>query len=643
MFKYLFPLILIVLLCLLLISGSCGTSQVSLLPDFGNPDVIDETVLFPDFPQAVPSRYTSNAAPLVLASDTKILKMELKPYDKISYAVEFNGTAVNGNSVFTYDMNLETLENGIYEIRVLAYDNFTTVKRGQSRFSLWIRLSSGNSAPYKAYSPFPANGSTDVPTDVKLSWIGFDSDFDELYYDIWFATDTYDMVKIGDLTTATEVSAPYLFGNCSYNWQVNTYDMFEDAQRSLTVGDIWNFSTVETGISTSSDRRIMPGDLEYLGAFLTPEPEIGFEDTHMWEYGGMAMAYYPNGDAGGIDDDYPGSLFGAGYDVLHLVSEISIPVPVISAAKNPDELNTAETIQGFSNLKIGLFDGIVEMPRMGMEYLPAQGSQASEKLYLCWGAHMQDDAGVDRIPSHMWCETVLDSPDAHGAWWVGNYNLYSINDYLFEIPSEWSESNTPGMRLATGRYRDGGWSGFGPTLVAIGPWLDGNPPANGSVLSDVPLIRYSDNYEGEPSPSYQMDGYAHSDEWSGGAWLTSGEKSAVIFVGTKGIGDTWYGNQDGPCLSCDNRGWWSEEFRGQIIFYDAEEIAMVARGEKQPYEPQPYAVMEIDEILYNVKSEQEWFHLGACSYDRNNRLLYVFEPGRAEGERTLIHVWEISE
>jgi len=387
--------------------------------------------------------------------------------------------------------------------------------------------------------------------------------------------------------------------------------------------------------------RIQPGDFEYLGAFLTPPWQDGTPDAISWEWGGTAMAYRAQGDPHGPSDGFPGSLFGAGHDVWQLISEIDIPVPVVSPTKNLEDLNVAQTLQGFADLKGSLFDGLEEMLRVGIEILPPMGAQSREKLYLCWGDHIQEDPGLDKVASHMWCETDLANPDPQGAWWIGDFNLYSINDYLFEIPQEWADAYTPGMRLATGRYRDGGWSGFGPTLVAIGPWNQGNPPGNNEVLPGIPLIRYSNFYEGEPDPWYEMDNYAHSDEWSGGAWLTVGDKAAVLFVGTKGVGDTWYGNQDGPCLDCDNRGWWSDAFEGQFLLFDPQELAKVATGEWEPWQPQPYAVLRVDEVLYYVDSLQDWYHLGACSFDRERGILYVFEPGRGENERTLVHAWKV--
>ena len=136
------------------------------------------------------------------------------------------------------------------------------------------------------------------------------------------------------------------------------------------------------------------------------------------------------------------------------------------------------------------------------------------------------------------------------------------------------------MYLVTGRFRDGGQGGKGPSLFAYGPWNEGDPPPPGATLSAVPLLLYGDVY-GEDTP--EMNGYHHSDEWSGGAWLTAGSKSAVIFVGTKGQGYCWYGCADGtdepPWPDDCARGWWSSSFVGQILFYDPTQLAAVARGD----------------------------------------------------------------
>ncbi len=380
---------------------------------------------------------------------------------------------------------------------------------------------------------------------------------------------------------------------------------------------------------------VQPEDLVYQGAFRLPGGSNGTD----WNYSGAAAAYYPEGDPAGPMDGCPGSIFAVGHDWHMYVSEISIPLPVNSPAKNVNDLNTARTLQAFRDVRseVGSLGVLREIIRVGMEYLPKQGQQTRDKLYLCWGQHLQEDE--QRVASHMWCD--LDLGNSRGAWWVGSQSLYSVNDYMFEIPRAWADKHTPGKLLATGRFRDGGWSGQGPALFAIGPWNHGNPPLPGTVLEEVTLQLYSSSYY-EDEGNFKMDNYHHSDEWSGGAWLTAGNKTAVIFVGTKGAGDCWYGDANGPCLECEGeRGWWSTSFKGQVIFYDPADLAAVADGTRQPYQPQPYAALDIDPYLYNVRSSQQKGHVRAVCFDRARGLLYIFEF-RADRDKCLVHAWKIS-
>ena len=387
----------------------------------------------------------------------------------------------------------------------------------------------------------------------------------------------------------------------------------------------------------SHSQLIQPEDLEYMGAFRLPDEP---EETG-WAWSGAAMAYYPDGDPDGAADGYPGSIFGTGHNWYQYVSEFSIPVPVHSPTKNLNELNMATTLQPFHDIQGGLFPEF-EIPRVGLEYLPAQGEQTSGKLYFCWTQHMGEG---DTSPSHGWCELDLSRPQSTGPWRIGEYWTYVTTDYIFRIPQEWAEAHTPGMYLATGRFRDGGQGGQGPALFVYGPWNEGNPPAPGSVLSTVPLLLYGSAYQEDP-PS--LSNYHHSDEWSGGAWLISGSRSAVIFVGTKGTGDCWYGCPDGTVWpdeppyppDCPDRGWWSTGFEGQVLFYDPGDLAAVAAGHMESWEPQPYAVMSIDDYLYNVQSSQQKSHVGAASFDRERGLLYVFEP-LVDNDKSIVHTWRV--
>ncbi len=389
---------------------------------------------------------------------------------------------------------------------------------------------------------------------------------------------------------------------------------------------------------------VQPSDLEYLGAFRLP----GASGGSSWEWSGGGLAYHPDGDPGGAGDGFPGSLFGIGHDWHNYVSEIKIPAPVISAGKNPAQLNSAGTLQPFANPR-----GSITIPgdeydfiRGGLECLPVRGDQDSGKLYFTWGMHYN----YERVVTHGWCSLDLANPNPAGLWYVGPHRIHSeVNDYLFSIPSDWAAAHLGGMELATGRFRDGGLAGMGPALFAFAPWQNGNPPPPGADLPYLNLLQYTVDFD-NTDPNQTMQGYSLADEWSGAAWLSIGDRAAVVFVGTKGLGDTWYGYQNGTrhddCQpncpdSLGGRGWWSSEARARIIFYNPDDLAAVARGEQPPYAPQPYAYLDVDQYLYRSNYINQWSRLGAAAFDRQRGLLYVFER-QADGDKALVHVWKLN-
>jgi hypothetical protein len=404
-------------------------------------------------------------------------------------------------------------------------------------------------------------------------------------------------------------------------------------------------------ISPCYSQLIQPADFEYKGAFRLPEGSGGSD----WYYSGNAMTYYPNGDPAGSIDGYPGSFFAIGHDHQQYVSEINIPVPVISAEKNLAELNTAATLQDFSDITGGMF-GYLEMPTAGLAYLPPQASQTTGKLYFCWGQHIQFHE-----VSHGWCELNLSNPQPAGPWHFGDFNNYTTNDYLFEIPKDWADTNTPGLYLASGRFREGVWSGLGPALYASAPWADGNPPASNATLTSIKrLLLYGTDDPNIPEiltdENQKFNQHNYADQWTGASWLTAGENSAVAFIGTKGMGNGWYGFSDGtvwpyegpypeiPDPPHNERGYWADSIRAQILFYDPTDLAAVVQGTKQSWEPQPYATLDISDYLFDPGYDywrQKRLSLGASCFDRERGFLYVFER-RADDEKSIIHVWKVN-
>ena len=410
-----------------------------------------------------------------------------------------------------------------------------------------------------------------------------------------------------------------------------------------------------TQLPINSTSLIQPEMLEYLGAFRLPE---GSGDSN-WEYSGRGLTYFPDGDAEGAADGFPGSLYGTGQDQHNFVSEISIPVPVNS--RNLDDLNTATTLQSFADITEGMF-GETDLPRLGIQYLPALEGQDSGKLYFVHGQHFQDFEA-----SHGWSELDLSHPHPAGPWFFDGYTNYVTSDYLFEIPANWSTLLPGSPQLAGGRFREGVWGGFGPALFAFSPIQNGQTLEPYHTLENVsPLLLYGvqepDQTDILTSENQQMNGYNADDRWWGGAWLTSNERASVIFVGTKALGKSWYGFANGvvweydcadknpptcpevPEWPYENRGYWAENYQPQMIFYNPADLVKVANGELQSWEPQPYATLDLSQYFYDPKISLENYKFdiaGAVAYDRERGYLYVVER-LADGSKSVIHVWKIN-
>ncbi len=438
-------------------------------------------------------------------------------------------------------------------------------------------------------------------------------------------------------------------------------------------------------VRIASASRLMPADFTYLGSFRLPE---GGERPKTFQYGGTAMTFRPDGDPGGDRDGFPGSLFVMGHPRLPYgelphgsqIAEVTIPKP--SLARQVAALPRARFIQAFHDVFAGRFKGLDEIPRIGLQFLNAKAT--GPLIHIAWGQHFQPDPAV---PSHAWFQPNLSRPDFKGEWFVAADNPYAVNGYLFAIPQRWADKHVGGRMLATGRFRDGGWSGLGPSLYAYRPWdpNTGAAPPSGAKLQSIKLLQYPNSRETE-SMDQALNGYQHPDEWEGGAWIeTANDRNAVLFAGTKSIGTKyWYGfvNPKGPDQVCvhgpsvgefpacrlasgqqcppldltecqghnDSRGWWSTRFAARFILYDPADLAEVAAGRLKSWQPQPYAHLDLDQHLFHNPDKielamlgtgrQRRFRIGGVAYDQGNGYLYVLEPFADEAQ-PVVHVWRV--
>ena len=392
-----------------------------------------------------------------------------------------------------------------------------------------------------------------------------------------------------------------------------------------------------------------PKGFVYKGAIKTPE---------IFSYGGEALTYNPNGDGGengaGALDGYPGSLFLSDLNNQEngFVGEVGIPQPVISNTHNLDELNEVNVLQTPVNIRpanINSWD-YVDIWRNGLEYV-----ESENRLYGSWTLHYTV-SGEKRATISCCSPNDLSSTEKYGAWYVGKAGQPPIeaqtSDYIFEIPQIWADAELNGRSIVTGRFRDGGLSGLGPTLYAFAK-VGETPPAENYELPITTLLEYG-SVEGTDNYNYpnSIDDYNHADAWRAAEWIEGNGKSAVMFIGNKAHGNNWYGWQgekmrlewveaDLPFpefynTDPDGKGWRAESYLPMAVFYNPEDLAKVAKGEMQPFEPQPYAALRFDRnIFYGEKAE-----ISSACYDAKHKRLFVTEFNAPNDGWLIIHVFD---
>jgi hypothetical protein len=389
-----------------------------------------------------------------------------------------------------------------------------------------------------------------------------------------------------------------------------------------------------------SDELINPvTDFEYLGAFMVPS--FHYTNTYKMAYGGYGLGYYPNGDPDGGEDGFSGSLFITGFSQGHgtPVAEIDIPTPIVSASKSTGDLPRSKLLQNFTDVTNGSQYSYVAV--RDIEYLEAIPGQTEDKLY--WAMY---DYYVPQ-ENYMSGRSNLDfsNLEVDGNWKISDAPLGSIGEYLFQIPKDWADTYVDGKYLANGRCRPGqGGGSYGPSLFAISPYEQGDPPINATVLDAVKLLYYPSDKPWDVTKSW-------GDYWYGGSWLTKGSKHAVVFPGRKAIRDDlngleYYGK---PLLDHQGaqggKGYYSNPYHYAMLFYDPSDLADVALGIKENYEVKPYAIFNPSKYTIRPDYDSERMLFGGAAYDRERGLLYISQVHVEQlyARRPVIHVFKINE
>lgn len=385
-------------------------------------------------------------------------------------------------------------------------------------------------------------------------------------------------------------------------------------------------------------------DFNYVGAFRLPREANG---ASRFGFGGGAMAFNPRGDAAGAQDGFSGSLYIVGHENDQLVAEVTIPAPQKQVGQTVVGLPTAEYVHGFADItggKAQTFDAGNGYRVDGLAYLDAQSPQQSDKLY--WTARTYYNVDTSDDLSHGMSNANLSNPSADGMWRLANYHGLTTGGYIFTVPRYFADMYLGGKRLISGLTVQQGVSGTsqGPAFFAFAPWFNYNgstPPPNGAALTAQKLVSYP--YTGQPDPDRDppsnFPDYQVPDSWDAAAWINTAQKDAVVVVGHRAMGPTYYGDAR-PNDCTIYKGYHGEPYEPRVLFYSTADLALSAQGKKDPSTIVPYLEWNPSQYLVNTCMWQ----LTGVVYDEEHQRMYLLQQDAdtVDGEpRPLIYVFSV--
>lgn len=246
--------------------------------------------------------------------------------------------------------------------------------------------------------------------------------------------------------------------------------------------------------------------------------------------------------------------------------------------------------------------------------------------------------------------------------------------YLFGVPQADADRYLGGRTLVTGRARgtappdrqglagEGSIAGGsrGPTLIAFRAW-DTEAPSDD--LDALPMLYYRVRYPGCAGPDVGVGGqrtdcdypgFSMCDDWSGAAFLQSGERAAIAIAGLMGTTNCYYCGDpvdDSEChgtpllgecdLMCnESRGYHCGPYVRQILLHDTTQLGEAALGERQPWSVLPHAIWQPSDLYL---PNPTCANLGGMEFDLSGGRMFLIERGLGEGERNpaVVHVWTV--
>lgn len=309
------------------------------------------------------------------------------------------------------------------------------------------------------------------------------------------------------------------------------------------------------------------------------------DDQRNFAYGGSAIGFNPS----------RGSLFVVGMPWYQLVAEVS--VPAVDPSTPFASLPTATLLQPLTDPTEGHLRD-VQNPTATVQIgglLPV----ADALIVTAFDTYDGVGGGSQRRshfirPNALDYTGHVDGPFISDAAMIGTQGkplapAGFVAGYMATIPSKWQGVLRGPMLTGQSCISTISRSSYGPCVFAFDP----------AEMNEYDVPFHVTPLVGYPQPHPLGDYSGQNDLFNGatqmgGVCFPEGTDS-VLFFGRQGTGPYWYGEPDATRDPADNgKGDHAFPYRYQVWAYDARELAEVAAGRKQPWEPQPYAVWGLD-------------------------------------------------
>jgi hypothetical protein len=351
-------------------------------------------------------------------------------------------------------------------------------------------------------------------------------------------------------------------------------------------------------------------DFEYLGSFALPRQACGYS-TAFGETG-LALRHMAGGKIHFITGTHRHSL-----DALY---EVEFPGFSLDEGKRP----LAKMVKEYGTQIYGESKRI----KKGKETGQTGGltfDERKNRLYFSFGSwyNIPNDNDPCLAYAVLQDDKVLDTVGGWNTDFVKAHNQKVRGGSLL-IPDWYATNFTAGRRLGMGF--GGYYSGVaacskGPFFAAVTEPEYDNP---GGTLDALPLIDHSREHWAVRDPDYvctdpawappPKDGIGYwgwYDEIFGAAvWIDLPDKHGLLMASNMGHGRQWYEKSDRHTERLDV--WW--------WVYDPRDLAQVAMGKKQPWEPKP-KFWKMD-----YKPRQERAMTTGLAFDPDTRTLFVMAP-----------------